>query len=51
MLSLRVFDRVDLVSICSVFYMYFCNLYVRFTPIFLKITLVHHLVMFCRNRK
>ena len=42
---------VDLVSICSVFYMYFCNLNARFTPIFLKITLITHFLMFCRNRK
>ena len=42
---------VDLVSICSVFYKYFCNLNARFTAIFLKITLIPHLLMFCKNRR
>ena len=31
--------------------MYFCNLNARFAPIFLKITLIPHLLMFCWNRK
>ena len=37
---------VDFVSICSVFYMYFCNLNARFTPIFLNIILIPHLLIF-----
>ena len=42
---------VDLISIYRVFCMYFCNLNARFTPIFLNITLILNLLMFCRNRK
>ena len=41
---------VNLISIYSVFCMYFCNLNARFTPVFLKITLIPHLLMFCRTR-
>ena len=36
---------VDLVSICSVFYMYFCNLNARLTPIFIKIILIPQLCL------
>ena len=42
---------VDSIRIYRVFCMYFCNLNARFTPIFLKITLIPHLLMFCRNIK
>ena len=42
---------VNLISIYSLFCMYFCNLNARFTPIFLKITLIPHLLMFCRTRR
>ena len=42
---------VDLISIYRVFCMYFCNLNARFTPIFIKIKLIPHLLMFCRNRR
>ena len=38
-------------SIYSVFFMCLCNLKARFTPVFLKITLIPHLLMFCRIRK
>ena len=42
---------VHFISIYSLFYMYFCNLNARFTPIFLKITLIPNLLMFCRTRR
>ena len=38
---------VNHTSIYSVFCMYLCNLNARFTHIFLKITLIPHLLMFC----
>ena len=39
---------VDLASIYILFYMYFCNLNARFTPIFLKITLTPICLCFAR---
>ena len=42
---------VDLIIIYRVFFMYFCNLNVIFTLIFLKITLIHNLLMFCKIRR
>ena len=42
---------VDLISIYRVFCMYFCNLNTRFTPIFLKISLIPYFLMFCRIRR
>ena len=42
---------MDRISIYRVFCMYFCNLNARFKPIFLKIALFPHLLMFCRNIK
>ena len=38
-------------SIYSVFSKCLCNLNARFTPIFLKITLIHHFMMFCRIKR
>ena len=38
-------------SISSVFSRFLCNLNARFTPIFLKITLIPHLLMFCKIRR
>ena len=42
---------MNLISIYGVFCMYFCNLNARFTSIFLKITSIPHLLMFCRTRR
>ena len=40
---------VNHTRIYSVFFcVYICNLNARFTPIFVKITLIFHLLMFCR---
>ena len=38
-------------SIYRVFFMCLCNLNARFTPIFVKITLIPHLLMFYRIRE
>ena len=45
--SIRVIG-VNLTSIFNVFSMCLCNLNVIFTPIFLKNTLIPHLLMFCK---
>ena len=42
---------VNHTSIYSVLFMWLCNLNARFTPIFLKITLIPHLLMFCRIKR
>ena len=42
---------VNHTSIYMVFFMYLCNLNARFTPIFIKITLIPHLLMFCKHWK
>ena len=39
---------VNHTSIYSVFFMCLCNLNARFTPVFLKITLIPNSLMFCR---
>ena len=47
----RVVIGVNHTNIYCVFSMYLCNLNTRFTPIFLKITLIPHLLMFFRIRR
>ena len=42
---------VNHTSIYSVFSKCLCNLNARFTPIFLNITLIPHLLMFCRIKR
>ena len=42
---------VNHTCIYIVFSRYLCNLNVRFTPIFLKITLIPHFLMFCRIKR
>ena len=41
---------VNLISIYSMFCMYFCNLNAIFTPVFLKITLIPHFLKFCHYK-
>ena len=42
---------VNHTSIYRVFFMCLCNLNARFTPVFLKITLIPQLLMFCMHGK
>ena len=42
---------VNHTNIYNVFFMCLCNLNDRFTPILVKITLIPHLLMFCRIRR
>ena len=42
---------VNHTSIFRVFSRFLCNIKARFTPIFLKITLIPHLLMFCKIRR
>ena len=42
---------VNHTSIYSMFFRCLCNLNARFTPIFLNITLIPHLLMFCRIKR
>ena len=51
MLSLGYLIGVNLISICSMCFKCLCNLNARFTSIFLKITLIPHLLLFCRIRR
>ena len=51
MLSLGVMIGVNHTNIDSVFSRCLCNLNARFTPIFLKITLITHFLMFCRIKR
>ena len=50
-ISPRSLIGVNHTSIYSVFSMCFCNLNARFTPIFLKITLINHLLMFYKIKR
>ena len=42
---------VNHTSIYSLFSKCLCNLNARFTPIFLKITLIPHVLMFCKIKR
>ena len=50
-IALRSMIGVNHTSIYSVFSMCLCNLNARFTPTFLKITLIPHLLMFYKIKR